>query len=100
MKQALLWTLAAYAAAASAELSRGRALSYMAIPVPGLFERQIPCQEIDPPYTCERSCGPGWVECIFPLNCYNAGAGDICCSDGSKVPSPPFSSILDPNFRS
>ena len=87
MKQTLLWTVAAYAVVASAELSSGRYLSHMAIPVPGLFERQVHlCQPVDDPVTCARSCGAGYVQCISFPNCYNPGIGDICCSDGCISP--------------
>ncbi|KAH6994961.1 hypothetical protein EDB80DRAFT_781401 [Ilyonectria destructans] len=52
----------------------------------GLEERQVHiCNPVPPPYTCERSCGPGYANC-FGL-CYNAGAGAVCCSDGSSCPS-------------
>ncbi|KAH7127490.1 Prp 4 [Dactylonectria macrodidyma] len=50
----------------------------------GLDERQtVFCEEIYPPYTCERSCGEGYTECIDWPTCYNPGEGQTCCSDGS-----------------
>ena len=85
MKQTLLWIVAAYAFTASADLTSGQYTSRMAIPVPGLFERQDHvCQEVEEPFTCARSCGAGYIQCSFPPNCYNPGIGDVCCSDGSK----------------
>jgi len=48
-----------------------------------LFGRQtVFCAPIDPPYTCERSCGAGYVTCIAWPTCYNPGIGEICCSNG------------------
>ncbi|KAH7141322.1 Prp 4 [Dactylonectria estremocensis] len=49
----------------------------------GLAERQIVfCDAILPPYTCERSCGEGYTECVEFPNCYNPGRGEVCCSTG------------------
>jgi len=48
-----------------------------------LFGRQtVFCAPIEPPYTCERSCGAGYVTCIAWPTCYNPGIGEICCSNG------------------
>lgn len=48
-----------------------------------LFGRQtVFCAPIEPPYTCERSCGAGYTECIAFPTCYNPGIGEICCSNG------------------
>ena len=85
MKQNLIWIVAAYAFTASADGSSGRYTSRMAIPVPGLFERQVHvCHEVEEPVTCARSCGAGYIQCSAPPHCYNPGIGEVCCSDGSK----------------
>ena len=52
---------------------------------PGLFERQTRmCQPVEAPYTCERSCGAGYVQCISYPTCYNPGLGETCCSNGGQ----------------
>ncbi|PNP76821.1 hypothetical protein FNYG_09837 [Fusarium nygamai] len=73
---------------ASAHLSlvAGRSSAFLALR--GVMERQVDsCEPIRAPYTCERSCGPGFVECIDFPTCYNPGRGDTCCSDGSYCPA-------------
>lgn len=50
----------------------------------GVFERQsTECVPVTAPATCERSCGPGNIECVSFPTCYNPGAGESCCSNGS-----------------
>lgn len=56
-----------------------------------IFERQVTvtrCTPIQPPYTCERSCGKGFVTCGDPdlFRCYNPTIGEACCKDGSEWP--------------
>ncbi|KAH7190976.1 Prp 4 [Fusarium oxysporum] len=67
-------------------LVAGRSSAFLALK--GIMERQVDsCEPVPAPYTCERSCGPGFVECINFPTCYNPGRGDICCSDGSSCPA-------------
>lgn len=50
-----------------------------------LMRRQ--CVPVENP-TCERSCGPGNIDC-GPSSwglCYNPSAGETCCSNGGKSP--------------
>ncbi|WEW61812.1 hypothetical protein PRK78_007308 [Emydomyces testavorans] len=42
------------------------------------------CKPVPPPVTCERSCGAGYIQCVYETMCYNPGAGESCCSNGSK----------------
>jgi len=73
---------------AVAVTSRGHRAAYMELR--GIFERQpllTPCKDVTAPFTCERSCGPGYFPCVSPTVCYNAGGGDICCSDGTACPA-------------
>lgn len=42
------------------------------------------CTPVPAPATCEKSCGPGNVQCVSFPNCYNPSAGESCCSDGSE----------------
>ena len=66
--------------------SAGQLLSLNARAVSGLFERQTQlCTPVPAPATCEKSCGPGYVECVSFPTCYNPGEGDVCCSDGCKL---------------
>lgn len=52
-----------------------------------ILKRQLDtCRPVRPPVTCERSCGPGYVQCMSFPNCYNPGRGDSCCSDGKYCP--------------
>ncbi|PNP59925.1 hypothetical protein FNYG_14747 [Fusarium nygamai] len=50
----------------------------------GVTKRQTNnCREVpDGPNFCERSCGPGNVQCISYPHCYNPSNGETCCSDG------------------
>ncbi|RKK66442.1 hypothetical protein BFJ69_g15408 [Fusarium oxysporum] len=69
-------------ASAHIPLVAGRSSAFLALK--GVIERQVDfCEPVPAPYTCERSCGPGFVECIDFPTCYNPGRGDTCCSDGS-----------------
>jgi hypothetical protein len=72
-------------ALASSPLMAREALS--PLPLYGLAERQLPCKPVTAPVTCERSCGPGYAECTPSGLCYNAGGGDVCCSDGTGCPA-------------
>ncbi|KAL5603555.1 hypothetical protein FOVSG1_006305 [Fusarium oxysporum f. sp. vasinfectum] len=75
-----VWT-----ASAHLSLVAGRSSAFLALR--GVMERQVDsCEPVRAPYTCERSCGPGFVECIDFPTCYNPGRGDTCCSDGSYCP--------------
>ncbi|KAL1858355.1 hypothetical protein VTK73DRAFT_7842 [Phialemonium thermophilum] len=78
----LLATLAVITAATvSATQIAYRAESVVALD--RLMGRQLHiCDFVPPPVTCERSCGPGYVECARPPNCYNPGLGQVCCSNG------------------
>src|SRR5262245_56589269 len=70
---------ATFAAASAVEHSAMMALSG------GVFGRQIDiCVPVPPPVTCERSCGPGFIQCVAPHHCYNPGRGDVCCSNRSS----------------
>jgi hypothetical protein len=70
---------------ASATASAGQRSSFNALK--GIIERQTQiCTPVPAPATCEASCGPGNVECVSFPNCYNPGAGESCCSDGSQSP--------------
>src|SRR3569833_392159 len=74
------------AASATAVMQTGQHNAFMALK--GVMERQIHvCKPVSPPATCERSCGPGYITCSFPI-CYNPSAGETCCSDGSKSSKP------------
>jgi hypothetical protein len=48
-----------------------------------LMRRQ--CVPVENP-TCEKSCGPGNIDCGPPSLklCYNPSAGETCCSNGRK----------------
>ena len=70
-------------ASATGVLKTGQRHALLALK--GVMERQLEfCQPVREPATCERSCGPGYVTCIRFPTCYNPGAGDSCCSDGSE----------------
>ncbi|KAI1985831.1 hypothetical protein LOZ51_006179 [Ophidiomyces ophidiicola] len=48
-----------------------------------LLKRQTQiCKAVAPPVTCERSCGIGYAQCVYPNMCYNPGQGESCCSNG------------------
>src|ERR1700732_3813758 len=75
------------ACVATAGLTTGQRSSLVAIR--GVFERQLQiCKSVPAPATCEKSCGPGNIQCISFPNCYNPSAGESCCSNGSTFPSP------------
>ena len=77
------FSLFASGAFAAAAALTGDTTPFMA--VNGLFERQIHfCTPVPRPATCERSCGPGYVQCISFPTCYNPGLGQSCCSNGSE----------------
>ncbi|CZS93357.1 uncharacterized protein RAG0_03691 [Rhynchosporium agropyri] len=64
----------------------GQRLSKMALD--GVFGRQFDnCVPVAAPATCEKSCGPGNIQCISFPTCYNPSAGETCCSDGKYCPS-------------
>jgi hypothetical protein len=68
-------------ASAHVSLVAGRPSAFLALR--GIIERQVDfCEPVRAPYTCERSCGPGFFECIDFPTCYNPGRGETCCSDG------------------
>ncbi|KAH0600393.1 hypothetical protein MHUMG1_01389 [Metarhizium humberi] len=70
---------------ASAALQAGSSATFMALR--NVFERQVQlCKPVPAPYTCERSCGVGFVECIAFPTCYNPSRGDSCCSNGKYCP--------------
>ncbi|KAI9055364.1 hypothetical protein LZ554_000321 [Drepanopeziza brunnea f. sp. 'monogermtubi'] len=76
------------ASAATAETA-GQRSSLMAIR--GVFERQSTiCKTVPAPATCEKSCGPGNIQCISFPTCYNPSAGESCCSDGSYCPADSY----------
>ncbi|EEP78374.1 predicted protein [Uncinocarpus reesii 1704] len=78
----LVGTLAV--ASQAAELARAK---YESNDSHSLFKRQDRvCKPVTPPVTCERSCGPGFEQCVFPLMCYNPTVGDSCCSNGKYCP--------------
>ncbi|KAF4974634.1 hypothetical protein FZEAL_8493 [Fusarium zealandicum] len=73
------------AVSAAAHRVLERSAAYLALEgvMEGILKRQVRiCKAVEPPVTCERSCGPGFVECTRPDMCYNPGRGDICCSNG------------------
>lgn len=73
--------LAGAASAAASELTSGQRHAAMALA--SIFERQtVFCTPVPPPYTCEHSCGAGYVECVSFPTCYNPGNGETCCSNG------------------
>ncbi|KAG9240204.1 hypothetical protein BJ878DRAFT_311736 [Calycina marina] len=76
-----------YAATAwAADMAAGQVQSFNALKQ--IMERQFHfCSLITAPFTCERSCGAGYTECIKFPDCYNPGLGQICCSDGSYCDS-------------
>ncbi|WEW60318.1 hypothetical protein PRK78_005803 [Emydomyces testavorans] len=56
-----------------------------------LQNRQVElCKEIKAPYTCERSCGPGFTECGSFPHCYNPSRGETCCRNGKYCPAGYF----------
>src|SRR5436853_7712852 len=68
-------------ASAVVATSTGQRSSKMALK--GLFERQVVlCKPVPVPATCEKSCGPGYVQCVSFPNCYNPSLGESCCSNG------------------
>ncbi|CAL3970959.1 hypothetical protein PZA11_007345 [Diplocarpon coronariae] len=74
-----------FATAAVTANIAGQRAALMAIR--GIFERQLTiCTPVSSPATCEKSCGPGHVQCISFPNCYNPGAGESCCSNGKYCP--------------
>lgn len=68
--------------AATAVLRSGETTAYLALK--SVIERQTLCTPVTAPYTCERSCGPGYTECVSFPTCYNPGLGQSCCSNGRK----------------
>jgi len=78
---ALLGTVSASAAAAG-DMVQARAL----VGMNGITERQFDiCVPVPVgPDLCGRSCGPGFITCVSLPNCFNPGAGDKCCSDGTR----------------
>ncbi|KAM6513477.1 hypothetical protein FALCPG4_015892 [Fusarium falciforme] len=57
----------------------------------GVMERQVhECKDVPPPVTCERSCGPGYVQCVYEFNCYNPSIGQSCCSNGKYCPADTY----------
>ncbi|EAS37138.3 proline-rich antigen 3 [Coccidioides immitis RS] len=75
---ALFGTLVA--ASQAVEPIRG---SYESNEVLSVLKRQtVICKPVPAPFTCERSCGPGFVQCVYPSMCYNPGRGDSCCANG------------------
>lgn len=50
----------------------------------GLEERQTITHYCGEGDTCAEACGAGYETCISYPTCYDAAAGDVCCSDGSK----------------
>lgn len=60
----------------------------------GLVERQIRfCSPVRPgPNLCERSCGPGYVQCVRPTRCFNPSEGQVCCSDSTACPAGSYCS--------
>ncbi|KAF4628860.1 hypothetical protein G7Y89_g9291 [Cudoniella acicularis] len=60
----------------------GQRASYLALK--SVMERAtFLCTPVPAPVTCEKSCGPGNIECISFPNCFNPGAGETCCADGT-----------------
>jgi len=75
----LIGAVSSVGATAAGQRASHRALAELET----LFGRQtVYCAPIEPPYTCERSCGAGYTECIAFPTCYNPGIGEICCSNG------------------
>ena len=73
------------ACSAIAEFTAGQRSALMALR--SVFERQVQyCAPVEPPVTCERSCGPTFRQCISFPNCYNPAAGEVCCSNGGAFP--------------
>jgi len=67
------------AASASALTAVGQRSSLMALK--RVVERDT-CVPVPAPATCEKSCGPGNIQCISFPTCYNPSAGEVCCSNG------------------
>lgn len=85
--QLLAFLALAAVSSASAALQAGSSATSMALR--NVFERRLElCKPVPAPYTCERSCGVGFVECIAFPTCYNPSRGDSCCSNGSTSPFP------------
>ncbi|KAG8407196.1 hypothetical protein J3459_010397 [Metarhizium acridum] len=71
---------------ASAALQAGSSAALTALR--NVCERQMElCKPVPAPYTCERSCGVGFVECISFPTCYDPGRGDSCCPSGKTCPT-------------
>lgn len=72
------------AASSVGATAAGQHLSHRALAeLETLFGRQtVYCAPIEAPYTCERSCGPGYTECIAFPTCYDPSIGEVCCSNG------------------
>ncbi|KAJ5054476.1 uncharacterized protein L3040_000750 [Drepanopeziza brunnea f. sp. 'multigermtubi'] len=82
-------TLLLGAASAATAGTAGQRSCLMAIR--GVFERQSTiCQTVPAPATCEKSCGPGNIQCISFPTCYNPSAGESCCSDGNYCPADSY----------
>jgi hypothetical protein len=87
--QALLATFALLSlSSASDDSSKCSRISHIAFKDQSyLLTRQIQyCNPVPPPVTCERSCGPGNIQCVSYPTCFNPSAGETCCSDGSRFP--------------
>jgi hypothetical protein len=74
--------LAAVASAAVPDLGRRHTVAYRQLR--DIVDRQVRfCELVPAPATCERSCGPGFIQCALPPYCYNPSIGHTCCSDGT-----------------
>lgn len=81
-----LLSFLALAGSAVAGLSQGYKRSASFNELTGIMERQLRICDTVPlgPNLCERSCGTGYVSCVYDTKCYNPLRGEICCSDGSE----------------
>lgn len=79
---------AASLASATDYFSGQRELSFFAgssgADEPSLDAQRTVCKPVRPPLTCEKSCGAGQITCVQLPSCYNPGAGESCCRDGSE----------------
>ena len=55
-------------------------------PLSGIHKRQFDlCSLVEEgPDLCARSCGPGYVQCVYYDQCFNPGKGEVCCANGGK----------------
>jgi hypothetical protein len=72
-------------ALAAEELGFAQRITSFADPFEKLLAERETCKKVPFP-TCETSCGPGNLSCVYDDYCFNPSAGETCCSSGSGSP--------------